>query len=82
MPRASLACSKVAPKFMRFWTSEKAGALMDSVLRFMKQHDVPVTRENYLDVAYLGNPPEELSAEEEAELPEQFQVWDTDEDDL
>jgi hypothetical protein len=33
-----------------------------------------------LDVAYLGNPPEELSAEEEAELPEEFQVWDTDED--
>ena len=35
-----------------------------------------------MDVAYLGNPPEELSAEEEAELPEEFQVWDTDEDEL
>ena len=53
---------------------------MDGVLRFMKQHDIPLTRENYMDVAYLGNPPKELSAEEEAELPEQFQVWDTDED--
>ena len=49
---------------------------MDGVLRFMKQHDIPLTRENYLDVAYLGNPPEELSAEQEAELPEQFQAWD------
>jgi len=65
---------------MRFWTSEKAGALMDSVLRFMKQHDVPVTRENYLDVAYLGNPPEELSAEEQAELPEEFQQHSEDDE--
>src|SRR5262249_8125569 len=60
---------------------EKAGALVDGILAFMKQHDIPLTRENYLDVAYLGNPPEELSAEEEAELPEEFQVWETDEED-
>ena len=30
----------------------------------------PLTRENYLDLAYMGNPPAELSAEEEANLPE------------
>jgi len=53
---------------------------MDGVLRFMKQHDIPLTRENYLDVAYLGNPPEELSAEEEAELPEEFQIQDADDE--
>src|SRR5215471_10816462 len=58
---------------------EKTGEMMDCVLDWMKRMGVPLTRENYLDVAYLGNPPEELSAEEESELPEEFQVWDTDE---
>jgi hypothetical protein len=43
------------------------------VLERMKSMGIPLTRENYLDLAYLGNPPEELSAEEEAELPEMFQ---------
>jgi len=47
---------------------------MDGVLRFMKQHDIPLTRENYLEIAYMGTPPEELDPEEEVELPEQFQL--------
>src|SRR5579885_1981883 len=38
----------------------------------MKQDKIPLTRKNYLELAYFGNPPDELSAEEEAELPEQF----------
>jgi len=53
---------------------------MDAVLDYMKEHNLPLTREKYLELAYFGNPPEQLSAEEEAELPEEFQVWDTDED--
>jgi len=53
---------------------------MDGVLRFMKEHNIPLTRENYLDVAYLGNPPGELSAEEEAELPEEFQQHSEDDE--
>lgn len=48
---------------------------MDYVLEHMKQYKIPETRENYLDLAYLGNPPEPLSAEQEAELPEQFQQF-------
>ena len=46
---------------------------MDYVLDFMKRHDVPLTRENYLQIAYMGDPPE-LDAEAEADLPEQFQL--------
>jgi hypothetical protein len=54
--------------------------MMDCVLDYMENHNIPLTRDNYLDLAYFGNPPAELSAEEEAELQEQFQVWNTDED--
>ncbi len=48
--------------------------MTDCVLDYMKKHDVPMTRENYLELAYLGNPPSSLSAEEESELPEEFQT--------
>lgn len=46
---------------------------MDIVLEKMKQLGVPVTRKNYLDFAYFGTPPAELSAEQEAELPPEIQ---------
>ena len=38
-----------------------------------------MTRENYLELAYLKKDPV-LSAEEEAELPEQFKLRDPEED--
>jgi hypothetical protein len=44
----------------------------DAILDLMKRHNIPLTRENYLDIAYFGNPPEELDAEAEAELPLEF----------
>ena len=46
---------------------------MNHTVEYMKKNGVPLTRENYLDYAYLGNPPAQLSAEEEAELPEELQ---------
>ena len=46
--------------------------MVNHTLEYMKKNGVPLTRENYLDYAYLGNPPAQLSAEEEAELPEEF----------
>jgi hypothetical protein len=46
---------------------------MDHVLEYMKKNNLPLTREKYLEMAYLGNPPEELGPEEEAELPREFQ---------
>ena len=45
----------------------------DDVVSLMQKLGLPMDRETYLDLAYFGTPPEELSAEEEAELPEQFQ---------
>ena len=32
----------------------------------MRELNLPVTREDYLNLAYLGRPPKQLSAEEEA----------------
>jgi len=49
----------------------------DIVLNKMLELDIPLTRQNYLNLAYLGSPPPEpLDAELEAELPEQFQKPD------
>lgn len=42
------------------------------LLATMKRHGFPMTREGYLDLAYMGSPPEELGEEEEANLPPQF----------
>ena len=46
----------------------------DPILALMRYHNLPITRQDYLNVAYLGHPPEELSAEEEADLPKEVQV--------
>jgi hypothetical protein len=48
----------------------------DAVLAIMRRYNMPMTREKYLELAYMGSPPEELGAEEEANLPPQFQSWD------
>jgi len=47
---------------------------MDEIIKQLKQHGIPINRDNYLDVAYMGNPPEKLSAEQLAELPEEIQT--------
>jgi hypothetical protein len=41
----------------------------DIVLELMKQRGVPLTRENYLYIAYMGDVPEEIGGEIEAEIP-------------
>jgi hypothetical protein len=47
----------------------------DGTLMLLKRMGLPVTRENYLRVAFMGNPPEEpLDGEIEAELPEELQL--------
>ena len=51
----------------------------DPVVALMKELGTPMTRENYLELAYLKKDPV-LSAEEEAELPEQFKLRDPEED--
>jgi hypothetical protein len=41
----------------------------DMVLRLMVENGVPLTRENYLYIAYMGDVPEEIGGEIEAEIP-------------
>lgn len=50
----------------------------DGIEKMMIKFNIPLTRENYLDLAYMGDVPDELSAEEEAELPEHFRNPDGD----
>jgi hypothetical protein len=47
--------------------------LNDPVVKLMKRYQMPVTRENYLELAYMGEVPEELSAEQELALPKKLQ---------
>jgi hypothetical protein len=36
---------------------------------------VPVTRQNYIDLNWMGDPPDPWTALHEAELPQQLQDW-------
>lgn len=47
----------------------------DGVLRIMKEDGIPLTRENYLHLAYFGDVPKDWGPELEANLPTQFQNW-------
>lgn len=48
------------------------GKSNDDVVLTMKKYGIPITRKNYLDLAYFGKPPSELTAEQELELPEEI----------
>ena len=57
----------------------KLGTQLESdnfVIQAMKLYGIPITRENYIKLAYIGEPPEEWGAELEAELPEALQITD------
>ncbi len=41
----------------------------DIVLQWMIEKGVPLTRENYLHMAYFGTPPDEIGGEIEASIP-------------
>jgi len=45
----------------------------DGTVRLLEKFGIPVTRENYLRLAFAGNPPAELDGEIEAELPIELQ---------
>ena len=47
----------------------------DSVIEMMKEHSIPITRENYLHLNYMGEIPDPWTAEHEAELPRRLQDW-------
>ncbi len=46
----------------------------DAIIAELKANGGPVTRERYIAFRYFGNPPDELSAEEENEIPDY--PWD------
>lgn len=46
---------------------------MDHVLHYMTKHGIPLTRDNYVSLAYMGEKTyEDLEGEERAELPD---IW-------
>ena len=44
----------------------------DGIIQLMKKAGLPMDRETYLELAFFGDAPEELSAEQEADIPEIF----------
>ncbi len=46
---------------------------MDLIIDYMEKEGIPMTRENYLDLAFMGDVPDELDPEFEASMPEALQ---------
>jgi hypothetical protein len=49
----------------------------DDVVELMKKNKIPLTRQNYLDIAFGRDAPDELHPEHEAMLPKMFQDQET-----
>jgi hypothetical protein len=47
--------------------------MSDPVIDFMRQNGIPLTRDNYVFIAYGAEPPDPWTPEHEAELPEVLQ---------
>ena len=47
---------------------------LDGTCRILLALGIPLTRENYLMLAFAGHPPQELDGEIEAQLPEMFRT--------
>ena len=53
-------------------------ATTDAIIAQLRENGGPVTRDRYISFVYFGTPPDELSAEEEAEIPDY--PWDDEPD--
>ena len=53
-------------------STPQPGSNEDGVIALMKKFNLPMTREQYIELAYLGEEPEIFGAELEEALPEQF----------
>jgi hypothetical protein len=53
----------------------------DGTVRILQSLGLPVTRENYLMLAFAGHPPKELDGEIEAMLPEELRAEEDSEED-
>jgi hypothetical protein len=47
----------------------------DPLAVFMRKEKIPLTRENYIALNYLGELPEDWTPEDEADLPAELQDW-------
>ena len=48
--------------------------MSNDIIDLLEEAGIPVTRENYIDLAW-GNPLPQWTAELEAQLPEELQDW-------
>lgn len=50
--------------------------MADKIIEYLKDNDIPVTRENYIGLNWMGDydPSEPLPPELEMELPEELQL--------
>ena len=59
-------------------SSKKQGAsdpqrgLQEALVSLMRRTGVPLTRKAYLDLEFHGHPPEELTVEQELDMPAMF----------
>jgi len=56
--------------------SETRHGMSKGMLDLMKRAGIPLTRENYLELEHMGNPPKHLTPEQESDLPSQFRKKD------
>jgi hypothetical protein len=55
-----------------------AEAEYSPLLAYMIEHKLPLTRETYISMNYLGHPPDPWTAEHEYELPTPFRLNEED----
>jgi len=48
----------------------------DEIIQWMKELDIPITRQNYIDLAWMEDPPKPWTVEAEQQLPKELQEWD------
>jgi hypothetical protein len=60
---------------MRAESEHQPGQSRDPIIDMMHAHGIPITREAYIELAYMGAPPSEWTAENEADLPAELQDW-------
>lgn len=71
-PQMKPAPASSQPATVTASTPPPGSAQGDDLTRWMQERGIPLTRENYLEIAYFGEAPDPLPAELEAELPEMF----------
>jgi hypothetical protein len=56
--------------------NETMNETTDAVIELLNSVGAEITRENYIELNWMGNPPEEWTVEDELQLPEELQDWE------